>query len=97
MPLDDVIDRWDEIEMTCQVDGQAYQAGRLAAMLTPQDLIAGLAHHGGEPTGDGVMFCGTLPLITGEFVHGTTWTMELRLPDGPTLTLAYAVDVLVRS
>lgn len=93
VPLDEVVDRWDDIEVTCQVDGQPYQAGSLAAMLTPQDLIDGLAQHGGEPTGDAVMFCGTLPLITGEFVHGTAWEMELRLPDGRTLTLAYTVDV----
>lgn len=93
VPLDEVIARWDEIELSCRVDGRPYQRGRLVTMLTPRELITGLTQHEAEPE-DGVMFCGTLPLLTGEFVYGTDWEMELSLPDGRTLTHAYAVTVL---
>jgi 4-hydroxyphenylacetate 3-monooxygenase len=67
---------WDQIELACTVDGVPYQRGTLAALRQPADLLARLA------TGsDLVLYCGTLPLLRGEFVAGTSWELTLRMPD----------------
>lgn len=89
VPLDVAIAAWDDIRVTCRVDGRPYQDGLLVSMLQPERLIDDLSDHGNAPIGDGVMFCGTLPLLTGEFVYGTDWELELHLPGGRTLTHAY--------
>jgi hypothetical protein len=91
VPLDRAMAVWDDIEITCRLDGEVYQQGRLAAMLPPATLLDKLADVSGPMTGDGVMFCGTLPLLGGTFVYGTTYELELRLPDGAALSHTYDV------
>jgi 4-hydroxyphenylacetate 3-monooxygenase len=91
VPLDRTTAVWDEIEVACRLDGVVYQQGRLAAMLPPATLLDGLAA-AGQPLGEqSVMFCGTLPLLTGAFVYGATYELELRLPDGTSLSHTYDV------
>jgi hypothetical protein len=80
---------WDGIEMACHVDRQAYQQGRLASLRTPADLLARLPGQARGPEDDLVMFCGTLPLLTGEFVAGKEWQLDMRLPGGLILSHAY--------
>lgn len=91
VPLASIEERWDEIVVTCRTDRQPYQHGRLAAMLTPGQLLDKLSASGAGLTADTVMFCGTLPLLTGEFVYGTAYEMEMHLPHGQSLTHAYEV------
>ncbi|MET8352254.1 DUF2848 family protein [Micromonospora sp. NPDC005206] len=91
VPMVSIEERWDDIVVTCRTDRQPYQQGRLAAMLTPQQLLGKLEASGTKLTADTVMFCGTLPLLTGEFVYGTSYEMEMHLPDGQSLTHAYQV------
>ena len=93
VPLDDAIKVWDEIRIVCRVDGEAYQEGTLASMLLPDQILAGLAELGAEPTGDAIMFCGTVPLLDGAFVYGDAWEMELQLPGNESIQLVYTVDV----
>lgn len=82
---------WDEIQVTCRLDGELYQQGRLSAMLTPDDLMSRLASNGRSLESDALMFCGTLPLLSGSFVYGSTYELELRLPDGTSLGHTYEV------
>jgi hypothetical protein len=89
VPLADALAVWDDIEVVSTVDGQEYQRGRLAAMLPPGTLLDGVP---GTLGTDALMFCGTLPLLAGTFVYGTHWTLELRLPDGTSLTHTYDVE-----
>lgn len=88
-PLDMARTDWDSIEIACHVDGKPYQSGSLAALRTPADLLPRLPAEAGGPEDDLVMFCGTLPLLTGEFVAGTRWRLEMRLPGGPVLSHQY--------
>lgn len=80
---------WDAVQVSCHVDGVAYQSGRLAALRVPTDV---LAMYAGPGDGDLVMFGGTLPLLTGTFVAGTRWQLSLALPDGTVLRHAYTAE-----
>lgn len=83
---------WDGIEAGCEVDGAAYQAGPLASLRHPAELVERMTATLGEISGDLVLFCGTLPLIGGEFIHGGTWSLSLRLPTGTHLRHTYTAD-----
>lgn len=91
LPLEDVLADWDEIELVCRLDGETYQQGKLAAMLTPGDILDRLAKNGPGLDADALMFCGTLPLLTGTFVYGSTYELEMRLGNGTTLSHTYDV------
>ncbi|MEW2386445.1 DUF2848 family protein [Micromonospora sp. NPDC047707] len=92
VPVERATAVWDDIEMVCRLDGEIYQRGRLAAMLPPGTLLDKLRAVGGQPlAGEALMFCGTLPLLAGTFVFGTTYELELRLPDGTSLSHSYDV------
>lgn len=81
---------WDAISASSYVDDVAYQQGQLAGLRRPEDLLTRLAEAVSQHDGqDLVVFGGTLPLLTGEFVHGTQWLMRLDLADGTTLTHSY--------
>lgn len=93
VPLPPLESRWDEIEISCHADGAAYQQGTLGSMLTATSLLDELAEVTQRDLAeDTVMFCGTLPLLTGEFVYATRYEMKMRVPGEPTLTLDYVVE-----
>ena len=78
--LEEVADHWDEIALRSFVDegGEQvlYQEGTLAAIRTPDDLLARYAAQTtGLQAGD-AMFCGTLPVL-GEVRPSSVFTMEL--------------------
>jgi hypothetical protein len=80
---------WDAISASSTVDGVGYQQGMLSALRVPTEVLAlrdGPAQH------DLVLFCGTLPLLNGQFVAGTDWKLSLTMPDGTELTHAYSVS-----
>ncbi|MCW2900509.1 MAG: uncharacterized protein JWO67_2774 [Streptosporangiaceae bacterium] len=80
---------WDAITAGSEVDGRPYQSGTLAALRSPDDLLKRLAVALPDTDGDVVVFGGTFPLLTGEFVFGTSWRLQFRLGDGTSLTHAY--------
>ncbi|MER5183308.1 DUF2848 family protein [Streptomyces sp. NPDC002896] len=80
---------WDHLSADSTVDDQLYQEGSIATLRQPAELMQRMTAVLGEITGDVVLFCGTLPLIDGTFVHGSSWRTRLHLPGGPTLTHAY--------
>lgn len=86
----------DRIAASSTVDGVDYQAGALAELLRPADVVDRLREALGEDVladRDLVLFGGTTPLLGGTFVHGTHWTLSLRLPDGTELAHHYDVQV----
>jgi hypothetical protein len=85
---------WDAVRVVSTVDGKDYQLGSLRALRFPTDVLA-LRDAAVPAERSLVMLCGTLPLLDGEFVAGTDWSMGLTLPDGTELRLAYTVAVAV--
>jgi uncharacterized protein DUF2848 len=82
---------WDAIDVGSDVDGEPYQRGSLAAMRTPTDLLARMTATLGEFSDDLVMFCGTVPLLTGTFRPGRLWRVQLQLDPDTSLTHSYEV------
>ncbi len=91
MPEDLATLRWDAIDVESDVDGQPYQRGSLAALRTPTDLLSRLTSTLGELEDDLVIFCGTLPLLTGAFRAGRHWRLQLKLDPNTSLTHSYEV------
>ncbi len=82
---------WDAIEVESDVDGEPYQRGSLLSLRTLTDLLARMTDTIGELEGDVVIFCGTVPLLTGAFRPGKSWRLQLRLDATTTLTHSYEV------
>ena len=82
---------WDAIDIESDVDGQAYQRASLVSMRTPTDLLSRMNSTLGELGDDLVIFCGTVPLLTGEFRVGRLWRLELQLDPNTSLTHSYEV------
>ena len=76
---------WDAIKVESDVDGEPYQRGSLVSLRTLTDLLAQMTSTLGELEGDLVIFCGTVPLLTGAFRPGRSWRLQLQLD--PTTTL----------
>lgn len=78
---------WDGLVAEATVDGRAYQRGSVGVLRHPEDtlerMVAALGPELGEPDADLVLFCGTLPLLTGEFDYGAQWRLRLTLPGEP--------------
>ncbi|MFF4991515.1 DUF2848 family protein [Streptosporangium saharense] len=80
---------WDRLTAVSSVDGRTYQRGSVATLRHPADLLERMTAALGEVTGDLVLFCGTMPLLGGEFVHGDHWRIHLELPAGTVLAHTY--------
>ena len=91
LPEDPAALRWDAIDVESDVDGEPYQRGRLASLRTPTDLLSRMTSTLGELRDDLVIFCGTVPLLTGEFRAGRQWRLALRLDAHTSLTHSYEV------
>ncbi|MFJ7217673.1 DUF2848 family protein [Amycolatopsis sp. NPDC098790] len=80
---------WDQAQATSEVDGRPYQAGAVSSLRHPAELLERMTATIGDIAGDFVLFCGTLALIGGEFVHGDEWSLSLTLPAAAPLTHTY--------
>jgi hypothetical protein len=95
----DLDDHWDELQLRAIAwdDGGnevVYQDGLLTAMMTLPDLVADVEGRVGDITGD-VLFSGTLPIATEDFVCGPRFRSELIDPVlRRRLICEYAVEVL---
>jgi 4-hydroxyphenylacetate 3-monooxygenase len=85
---------WDAIDVESDVDREAYQRGSLAALRTPTDLLSRMTGALGEFGDDFVMFCGTVPLLTGAFRAGRLWRLELTLDANANASLIHSYEVL---
>lgn len=79
--LDDVADHWDDllIRSTVIKDGKevTYQEGRLAAIMTPAELMEFVQSKIPTPLRDTIIYSGTLGLLTGEFSYSDKFSAEL--------------------
>ncbi|MEU3270127.1 DUF2848 family protein [Saccharomonospora sp. NPDC006951] len=80
---------WDVVLAESGVDGAEYQKGGVSTLRHPSELLERMTATLGEVTGDLVLFCGTLALLGGRFVHGRSWRIRLDLPGGTILSHAY--------
>jgi len=91
----DVAKCWNEIQLRSWTDApeQPYQAGTLANLREPRDLVAKLtAAQAGRLSGT-VLFMGTIPLNVEGFRFAPFFGCELIRPDGPPLRLEYRVTL----
>jgi Protein of unknown function (DUF2848) len=91
--LPDDIDElnWDAIDVESDVDGEPYQRGSLASLRTPTDVLRRMTSALGELGDNLVIFCGTVPLLTGAFRAGRHWRLVLKLDANTSLTHSYEV------
>lgn len=87
---DDGMD-WDAITIKSTVDGQPYQEGSLASLRRPTDVLDSCARDVSGARDDLLMFGGTVPLLTGNFVPGRRWTISLEVPGTGVLEHSYTV------
>ncbi|GAA4094737.1 DUF2848 family protein [Actinomadura miaoliensis] len=80
---------WDALVAGCTVDEAPYQQGSVSVLRHPAELLEQMSDVIGAVPPSVVLFCGTLPLLGGTFVHGTHWQMRLELPGGEALTHVY--------
>lgn len=95
---DEVKDHWDDIMMRCWVwkDGvrTLYQEGKVAEILSPEELIAEVKAIAGDDLESCTIFSGTLPTIGG-MICGDRYDMELEDPKlGRKLATQYRVERL---
>ncbi len=68
-PMEDLTDHWDELILRSHaiINGERrlYQEGRVAGILSPDDLIGRFGSEGGSFADGSVMLCGTFPAIGG--------------------------------
>lgn len=93
-PFAEVAPHWDRLEIASYdcTGGQdvLYQVGALAQLLTPEAVI----EKGGLVTDGLVLFCGTLPLVSGQMRYAERFRMELR---DPVLKRSIVHDYFVRA
>lgn len=82
---------WDSVGAQSTVDGRQYQQGSLRSLRIPTDVLALFDERSGDTVGDLVMFGGTLPVIGGEFIPGSDWSVLLALPGGELIDHSYRV------
>lgn len=79
-PLDTVEKNWDDIVMQSwvEVNGQEqlYQEGTLAEFLEPKQLL-NIIEERGYLSSEIAIFCGTLPIVNGEFVKSNKFKARL--------------------
>lgn len=71
---------WDSIALACRVDGTTYQSGRAADLRPVTETLALFEERIGAVDSDLVLYGGTVPLLTGEFIFGDHWEMTLQTP-----------------
>ncbi len=91
VPFEDLETQWDDIELSCELDGALYQHGFLAELTHPRDLLREFTARGNELRLGDAMFLGTMPLVSGEFVYGTHYQLRMTLPSGIRIEHEYHV------
>lgn len=93
VPIDDLgTFELDALDARSSVDGADYQAGSLAGLRQPADVIGRLLERHDLGDGDLVVLGGTLPLLDGTFTAGAEWRLEIDLPDGTRLAHTYTMN-----
>jgi 4-hydroxyphenylacetate 3-monooxygenase len=91
LPLDVVEAAWDVGRLRSWVDDEPYQDGALADLRSPRDLLDELRSTAGISDERIAMYCGTVPLLHGEFRFGRGVRLELDLDGGHVISCSYDV------
>jgi hypothetical protein len=90
----DVRDHWDACVLRSWSGGTLYQEGSVAALLTPDAVLAAVRERAGDAA-ESVVYCGTLPLLGGALRFDTEFVAALDDPvRGRELRCAYSVRVV---
>jgi hypothetical protein len=89
---DDGLD-WAAITVRSSVDGEPYQEGSLETLIPPPDLLARYLETASPVSGDVILFGGTVPLLYGQFVPGTDWTVAMSVPGYGVLERSYRIQI----
>jgi Protein of unknown function (DUF2848) len=94
-PFKDVAHRWDTLRLRSHTGAQDYQEGTVATIRPPLDLLARAVEIASDTRRPIVLFLGTIPLLTNEFVFAKRFTGTLEDPEGErSLSCDYTVEVL---
>ena len=95
---DDVRDGWDGCQLRSWLgegDGTPYQQGSVTELMAPDAVLAMVRERVGDDLEGSVVYCGTLPLISGEFRYERRFRAALVDPArGRELTCVYTIDVV---
>ncbi len=91
LPFDDIAGVWDHLVLRSYADGQPYQRGSLAQMLPIPALVESYRSATGTDTNGLVLFCGTVPVLSGAFRYSQNFAAELVDGGEPLLTCTYRV------
>jgi hypothetical protein len=83
--------RWDHLTLRSYADGGLYQEAGLDELLPLEEIVAGLCHPTQKDTDGLVMFCGTVPLLTGNFVYAGKFSAELCERDNKLAFCSYEI------
>lgn len=79
--LEDVVNHWDKLQLKCEISlnrrWQEYQEGSVAANLPVNDIIAFAERNNVIDRQGTVLFCGTVPIIGGQFKYGEKYRLTL--------------------
>jgi len=99
--LKEIRKEWDEILLRSWTKNEEdekilYQESPLSAMMSPEDLMDFIKNRVDDKNLNGlVIFSGTIPMLTGEFVYGSYFEAELFSPRSKRkLNLSYQIQVL---
>lgn len=95
----EIKEHWDELMMEARTPAEAddlYQAGSVATLLHPDDLLERVRVRFGEDLTGTVIFSGTLASLAGDFVFSDSFSAQLRDPvTSDSLAATYSIrDVL---
>ena len=85
---------WDHCLLRSWIDGVLYQEGSVAELMPPDEVLAMARRRVGD-LDESAIYCGTLPLLGGEFRFARAFTAALVDPArGRELRCEYGVDVV---
>ena len=88
----DLQSRWDGCRLRSEVDGTSYQEGSVAELMTPDAILAFIRERVSGDIEGSAIYCGTLPLIGGEFRFAPRFAAILSDPStGRELRCSYTV------
>ena len=82
--LDDVLDHWDELQLTCEIhfnqEWEVYQTGSITAVMSVGQIIDFAKSRNVVDEEGTVLFCGSVPIAGGTFKYGDAYRLTIQDP-----------------
>jgi 2-keto-4-pentenoate hydratase/2-oxohepta-3-ene-1,7-dioic acid hydratase in catechol pathway len=82
--LDDVLDHWDELQLTCEIhfnqEWEVYQTGNITAVMSVGQIVDFAKSRNVVDQEGTVLFCGTVPIVGGTFKYGDAYRLTIQDP-----------------